>query len=68
MFTGKNICDYMAKSFACRDIGLSCAFRASAEEENELMDKVSEHARDAHNMRSIDKKTLSKIKAAIKEK
>ncbi len=61
------LCDEMAKKFACKDIGLSCGFEARADSEDELMGKIAEHARTAHNMQSIDAATMSKIKAAIKE-
>jgi predicted small metal-binding protein len=55
------------KRFACKDIGMSCGFVANAETEKELLDKVAEHARKAHNMQTIDNATMAKIKAAIKE-
>lgn len=57
----------MTKKFACRDIGLNCEFSAEAESEEELMPKVSEHARTAHDMAQIDEPTMAKIKAAIEE-
>jgi predicted small metal-binding protein len=60
--------DKMAKkySFACKDIGMSCGFRTNAASENELMGKIAEHAKAAHNMASIDAATMSKVKAAVK--
>ncbi len=57
----------MAKKFACRDIGMSCGFEARAGSEQELMGKIAAHAKKAHNMSEIDKATMSKVKAAIKE-
>jgi predicted small metal-binding protein len=57
----------MAKSFACRDIGIACGFKARAETRKELMEKISEHAKKAHNMRQMDDQTMSKVEAAIKE-
>ncbi len=57
----------MAKSFACKDIGMSCGFTARAETEQELMGKISEHARSAHNMASMDDATMQKVRSAIKE-
>ena len=58
----------MAKkySFACRDIGMSCGFKASAASEGELMGKIAEHAKTAHGMASIDSATMAKVKAAVK--
>ncbi len=57
----------MAKSFACRDIGMSCNFRARANSDNELMAKIADHAKKAHGMQQIDDATMAKVKAAIKE-
>lgn len=55
-------------SFACRDIGLSCDARMEAPSKEELMRKIQEHARTAHNMQTIDKETQRKIESAIKSK
>ena len=57
----------MAKKFACRDIGLECDFSTQAATADELMPKITEHARSAHNMAQIDEATKAKITAAIKE-
>ncbi|MGC8568276.1 MAG: DUF1059 domain-containing protein [Candidatus Micrarchaeia archaeon] len=54
------------KSFACRDIGLSCDFKAESDNEADLMKKIAEHARTVHHMNNIDAATMSKIKKAIK--
>ncbi len=59
----------MAKTykFACKDIGMSCGFKAEAKNENELMAKIAGHAKSAHGMTNIDSKTMAAVKAAIKE-
>ena len=57
----------MAKSFACKDIGMQCNFEARAENEELLMQQIQAHAAQAHNMANIDAQTMQKIKAAIKE-
>lgn len=56
----------MAKKFACKDIGMACGFEAKANNEEALLKLVAEHARVAHNMKTIDAATLKKVKAAIK--
>ncbi|MGC8479068.1 MAG: DUF1059 domain-containing protein [Candidatus Micrarchaeia archaeon] len=56
----------MAKTFACKDIGMSCGFKAKAKDEDELMAKIKEHAMQAHSMKQIDAATAAKIKGAIK--
>ncbi len=55
------------KKFTCKNIGMDCAFEASAETEGELMQKVSTHAKEAHGMENIDEATMQNIKAAIKD-
>ena len=57
----------MAKKFACKDIGMSCGFEAHASSEQELMGKIAAHAKKAHNMPEIDRATMAKVRAAIKE-
>ncbi len=57
----------MAKTFACRDIGLECGFTAKADSKDELMQKVAAHAKTAHNMEHIDEETMAKIEAAVKD-
>ncbi len=57
----------MAKSFACRDIGMSCGFSTSAGTEKELMERIARHAKEAHGMAKIDRKTMSAVKSAIRD-
>ena len=57
----------MEKRFACRDIGMACDFEARANTEEELMQKIASHAREAHSMQNIDAGTMAKVKAAIRE-
>ena len=58
----------MTKEFACKDIGMSCGFKASAKTEEELMPKIAQHAKEVHKMDPIPPETVQKVKAAIKEK
>ena len=53
-------------SFRCRDIGVSCEFEATAKTEDELMKKIAEHARKAHNMKTIPPDVMAKVKKTIK--
>ncbi|MGC8538625.1 MAG: DUF1059 domain-containing protein [Candidatus Micrarchaeia archaeon] len=57
----------MAKSFACRDIGMDCDFKVSKPDEASLMKEIAKHAKKAHGMKTIDDATMAKIKAAIKD-
>lgn len=52
--------------FRCADIGIQCGFKAMAHTEDELMQQISEHALDVHDMRSVDDDTMKAIKGAIK--
>ena len=44
----------MAKQFACKDIGMNCGFKTEANNEEELMVKIAQHAKEVHNMSQID--------------
>ena len=54
-------------SFKCRDIGMNCGWEASASNVEELMQKIAEHAREAHGITEIPQDLVEKVKSAIKE-
>ncbi len=56
----------MTVSVSCKDVGVDCDFKAEAQTEEELLKKIAQHAKEAHNMSSIDAATLAKVKSAIK--
>ncbi|OLS13660.1 MAG: hypothetical protein RBG13Loki_2726 [Promethearchaeota archaeon CR_4] len=54
-------------SFACKDIGMDCTWKANDKSQEGLMKKIADHAKKAHNMTSIDPALLEKVKGAIKK-
>lgn len=40
----------MALEFRCRDVGVACRGKVTADDPDELVDKVKEHARTAHDV------------------
>ena len=57
----------MTKMYRCRDIGVDCDGVIKAENEEELMRKVAEHAKTVHGMSEISPDLAAKVKAVIKE-
>jgi predicted small metal-binding protein len=57
----------MTKSISCADVGADCNWSTSAETEEELMKKVSIHAKEDHPGLEITPELISKIKSHIKE-
>ena len=57
----------MAKSISCADAGADCGWSATAETEEELMNKVAEHAKTDHKDMEITPEVIAKIKSIIKE-
>jgi len=57
----------MAKKFACGDVFNGCAWLTTAKDENELFEKISEHAKNAHNLTNIPDEILQKVKSKIQE-
>ncbi len=57
----------MMPSFACKDIGMDCPFKAEAPTEAELLKKIAEHAMTAHKMVTVPPDMMMKIKNAIKK-
>ncbi len=57
----------MTKSISCADAGSDCGWSATAETEEELMNKVAEHAKVDHKDLEITPELVAKIKSLIKE-
>ena len=57
----------MAKQLGCRDVGVDCDWSATAANEDELMKKIREHAKDGHGFDPIPDEHLAKIKASIRD-
>ncbi len=46
---------------------MNCGWEASASNVEELMQKIAEHAREAHGITEIPQDLVEKVKSAIKE-
>ena len=55
----------MAKVIRCRDVGVDCDFEARGENEQELLQKCSEHARSEHGMEQIPPELATRVRGAI---
>lgn len=55
----------MAKKFACGDVVDGCAWSTTAENEQELFQKIADHAKQTHNMAEIPDEILQKVKSKI---
>jgi predicted small metal-binding protein len=55
----------MAKKFSCGDVMSGCAWSTTAQDEKELFTKISEHAKNAHNITSIPDDVIQKVKSKI---
>src|ERR1700752_916217 len=52
----------MTKVLRCGDVVPGCSYEARAETENELMQKVAQHAREAHGMQTVPADVVQKVK------
>lgn len=57
----------MAKKLVCGDLMPGCDFSAQADDMADLMEKVIDHAKDAHGITVITPDLAQKVQAAIKE-
>jgi predicted small metal-binding protein len=57
----------MTKSISCSDAGKDCGWSASADSEEELMAKVTEHVLVEHKEIELNAENISSIKSLIKE-
>jgi predicted small metal-binding protein len=57
----------MAKKFACGDVVTGCSWSTTANDEKELFQKISEHAKNVHKMIDIPDEIIQKVKSKIQE-
>lgn len=55
------------KSYTCRDVGVNCDWKVRGQTKEEVLGKIREHARTAHNMKEIPKDLAGKVDAAIRD-
>jgi predicted small metal-binding protein len=55
------------KQFKCGDVVLGCEWVTRSEDDEELFDEISSHARDAHAMDEVPPEVVEKIHAVITE-
>jgi len=57
----------MTKKFGCSDAGVDCKWTTTADSEEEIMEKIKEHANSVHGFKEIPQDLADKVKSAIKE-
>lgn len=57
----------MTKSISCEDAGKDCGWSATAETEDELMQKVAEHVQADHKDLELNEENIAKVKSLIKD-
>lgn len=57
----------MSKRMRCADVGMDCDFAVLADDEQELMELVGEHARRVHGIEEITPELRQKILDAAEE-
>ena len=57
----------MPKTYTCRDVGVDCDWKTSAETEDEIMATVSKHAAEVHPTIELTPELVETVRKAIKE-
>jgi predicted small metal-binding protein len=55
------------KQFKCGDVVLGCEWVTRSEDEQELLEEINSHARDAHGMDEVPPEVVDAINDAITE-
>lgn len=55
------------KQFRCDDVVLGCEWVTRREDEQELMEEIQVHARDAHGMDEVPLEVADQIQSVISE-
>ncbi|HKI57863.1 MAG TPA: DUF1059 domain-containing protein [Trueperaceae bacterium] len=56
----------VAKLLRCRDVGFDCDAEVRAENEEDLLRMVAEHAREVHGLEDVDDATVQKVLASVR--
>jgi predicted small metal-binding protein len=56
------------KQLRCGDAGFECDAVIEGEDEEEVMSKAADHAREVHGMDEIDEETGRQIRSLIRER
>jgi len=54
-------------SVRCRDVGFDCDFEADAETKEELMRKISAHAKEVHSIQTVHPIIQAKVRKATRD-
>jgi predicted small metal-binding protein len=63
-----DISEREGKHIACNAVVPGCSFTASAATEDELMQKVAEHAAAAHGVTEVSPELAAQVRAAIESR
>ena len=55
------------KVLYCKDVGFDCGYIATAQNEEELLQQVAEHAEQEHQLRDLSEEVVAQVRAAIRE-
>jgi len=56
------------KQIACGAVVPGCSWKATAPTEQELLEKVAQHAKDSHGVQDVTPELAAKVKAAIQDR
>lgn len=56
----------MAKLLRCRDVGFDCDAEVRADNEDDLLRMVAEHAREVHGLEDVNDEVVQKVLASIR--
>ncbi len=57
----------MTKSYTCRDVGVDCDWKTTAETEDEVMAAIGTHAAQVHPTIDLTPELTETVRAAIKD-
>lgn len=57
----------MAKTIRCADLGLDCDYEAMADDEEELLALVRDHARRSHSLQEVSEEMVEKIRESMRD-
>jgi predicted small metal-binding protein len=67
LFAATHAQEALMKQFKCGDVVLGCEWVTRSDDEQELFDRITVHARETHGMDEVPQEVVDQINAVITE-
>lgn len=55
------------KAFACREVGMNCEWKTAGRDDEEIIERIRQHARVEHGLEQVPEDLIEKVRASLAE-